>query len=284
MGEDDDCVEGEFVHQLAARKRIQDLEESTEADTKDADALKAAIIELGTRHRLASSHTSFVGVDPRGSQDSRFYYGLMQTREVANQMPRNRCAPKTLKLKKCGKKASSISFDRSSCIPSRLASALPPPGSGFYGTTASAGFGGFSAQPQQHQQTASFGAPPPGLFKAAGSGSFDGFAAGQPQQQQQASFGAAPPPPPPGGSLSGVPASVAAGFGSGGGACFGGPPQARGPQEDLFSFRVPQAAPAAAPASAHGFSFGGPTGGGGLFGSAASTESAPALDSSSKVS
>jgi hypothetical protein len=78
-----DWIEGEFVHQLAARKKIQDLEETSIADSASDEELKKAIVKLGVTYSLASKHTSFVGVDPIGNRKS--YYGMMAQRNVPNQ-------------------------------------------------------------------------------------------------------------------------------------------------------------------------------------------------------
>ena len=80
-----DFIEGEFVHQLGARKRIQDLEEGPEKETASANDLKEAIVRLGTKYSLASRHTSFVGIDPEDSE--RRYHGVMAKRQVPNQVP-----------------------------------------------------------------------------------------------------------------------------------------------------------------------------------------------------
>ncbi|GAA6005506.1 VIT and vWA domain-containing protein [Rhodotorula paludigena] len=61
-----------FVHAIAARKLIQDLEDgehdfASSLDKKDDDlvsrTVKAAVVRLGKTYSLASSHTSFVAVD-----------------------------------------------------------------------------------------------------------------------------------------------------------------------------------------------------------------------------
>ena len=78
---DSDKIKGNFVHQLAARKRIQDLEEDTD---RPKDLVEKAITKLGLEYKLASKFTSFIGVD---KTDSEKRYGTMQLREVANQVP-----------------------------------------------------------------------------------------------------------------------------------------------------------------------------------------------------
>ncbi|TRY77470.1 hypothetical protein TCAL_10676 [Tigriopus californicus] len=76
-------IEGEFVHQLAARKRIQDLEED-HSQRFEPTLKKEAIIRLAKKYRLASSHTSFVGID--SAESGRYLYGMV-TREIKNQVP-----------------------------------------------------------------------------------------------------------------------------------------------------------------------------------------------------
>ena len=84
---EDNKIEGEFVHQLAARKKIQDLEEESvlQENHQYRDQYKEAIIDLGKKYNLASQHTSFVGVDSKES-DKKFH-GEMVRRDVANQVP-----------------------------------------------------------------------------------------------------------------------------------------------------------------------------------------------------
>ncbi len=63
----------------------QDLEESPPVD-QDPDDINRAIEELGKTYSLASSQTSFVGVD-KTAGDKSWWFGPMMTREVANQVP-----------------------------------------------------------------------------------------------------------------------------------------------------------------------------------------------------
>ena len=62
-------INGDFVHQLAARKRIQDLEEMVVEEGSESEITKKdvedAVVELGIKFKLASKHTSFVGVDEK---------------------------------------------------------------------------------------------------------------------------------------------------------------------------------------------------------------------------
>jgi hypothetical protein len=81
-------LDGNFVHQLAARKRIQDLVETVsveeEGGVKKEDVEKA-IVELGIKYRLASKHTSFVGVDDKAAKGD--FELAMNTRDIKNQVP-----------------------------------------------------------------------------------------------------------------------------------------------------------------------------------------------------
>ena len=62
-------INGDLVHQFAARKRIQDLEEMIVEEGPESEITKKdvedAIVELGLKFKLASKHTSFVGVDEK---------------------------------------------------------------------------------------------------------------------------------------------------------------------------------------------------------------------------
>jgi hypothetical protein len=111
---------------LAARKKIQELQESTSTDEtgdeekepKDKDEVKKAITKLGIENGLASKYTSFVGVDKttgKAVEDQP-----MSTREIKDQvasgfgmsfggsynamggMIEKACAPSRSKMK-CGK-------------------------------------------------------------------------------------------------------------------------------------------------------------------------------------
>ena len=73
-------IEGSFIHQLAARKKIQELEESHNLDESD---VKRVVTELSLSHNLASKYTSYIGVDAKGSEK---YYQAMVTRIVPHQI------------------------------------------------------------------------------------------------------------------------------------------------------------------------------------------------------
>ena len=84
--------DGDFIKKLAARKKIQELEENQEFDEYGnvrnnlvADDRKQFIIKLGIENCLASSQTSFVGVDERTKK--RINEGVMYERHINNQIP-----------------------------------------------------------------------------------------------------------------------------------------------------------------------------------------------------
>ena len=79
----DSMIEGNNVHQLFARKMIQELEEKHEHENKEET--KKLITELGLKYKLASKYTSFVGIDEKQGKSRE----MMVTRHVKNQMPDN---------------------------------------------------------------------------------------------------------------------------------------------------------------------------------------------------
>lgn len=85
--EEENFLEGIAVHQMFARKLIQDLEEDGSSlretiSPHDKDQVKKLIVDLGTKYHIASSETSFVGVDEMKNCD----VGVMSTRQVKNQI------------------------------------------------------------------------------------------------------------------------------------------------------------------------------------------------------
>eukprot|EP00092_Neocalanus_flemingeri_P018239 GFUD01019739.1.p1 GENE.GFUD01019739.1~~GFUD01019739.1.p1 ORF type:complete len:927 (-),score=280.27 GFUD01019739.1:214-2994(-) len=79
----DSFIHGNCLHQLFARKMIQEVEEKHEQE--NVDESKKLITALGLKYNLASKYTSFVGVDEKHGNSSTF----MVTRHVKNQMPQN---------------------------------------------------------------------------------------------------------------------------------------------------------------------------------------------------
>jgi len=82
-------LNGNFVHQLAARKRIQDLVETVQVEEEEEgvsrEEMEKAVVELGIKYRLASEHTSFVGVDDKAAKGD--FELAMNTRDIKNQVP-----------------------------------------------------------------------------------------------------------------------------------------------------------------------------------------------------
>ena len=77
---------GQLVHQMAARKRIQDLEEKlSNYFNANHNDIKEEIIELSLKFHIASTHTSFVGVD----KDTRktILEPAMRSRQVHQEIP-----------------------------------------------------------------------------------------------------------------------------------------------------------------------------------------------------
>ena len=82
-----------LVRKLAARKKIQELEEHQildqygyeDTDQETSDKKKNTIIQLGIENSLASKHTSFVGVDEKTNNHTNDM--AMMTREIKNQIP-----------------------------------------------------------------------------------------------------------------------------------------------------------------------------------------------------
>ena len=79
----DSFIHGNSVHQLCARKIIQEVEEKHEQESLEDS--KKLITGLGLKYNLASKYTSFVGVDEKQGKRDEF----MITRHVKNQMPQN---------------------------------------------------------------------------------------------------------------------------------------------------------------------------------------------------
>ena len=75
----DSYIEGRSLHQLCARKLIQEVEEAGEGRGEDGRPL---VTELGLKYGLASAFTSFVGVDEVPGS-----CGVMVTRRVASATP-----------------------------------------------------------------------------------------------------------------------------------------------------------------------------------------------------
>ena len=85
--------EGSIVRKLAARKKIQELEESVTEDSfrgwsdDERNGIKKSIVKLGLENNLASQYTSFVGIDEM-SGDTLSDIPI-STREIKNQLASN---------------------------------------------------------------------------------------------------------------------------------------------------------------------------------------------------
>lgn len=82
---EDEVLGGKDFHCMFARKLIQDLEEGN-YDTATQEETKDLIVELGTTYQLASKHTSFIGVDNSKEKDDNTENGVMNTRQIKNQI------------------------------------------------------------------------------------------------------------------------------------------------------------------------------------------------------
>jgi len=78
----DSFIEGKSLHQLFARKMIQEIEEKNVIENQNES--KELILELGLKYNLASKYTSFVGVDTKQNTSHSIF---METRNVKNQTP-----------------------------------------------------------------------------------------------------------------------------------------------------------------------------------------------------
>ena len=82
--------EGSIVRKLAARKKIQDLEESETEDSfrgwsdDERNGIKKSIVKLGLVNNLASQYTSFVGIDQ--TTGDTLSYKPISTRDIKNQL------------------------------------------------------------------------------------------------------------------------------------------------------------------------------------------------------
>ncbi len=121
----EECIleDGCFVHQLSARKQIQEMEEdsSNEYDYYSGSREnnhKDAITKLALTYGLGSKYTSFVGVDKATRKD--WFEPAMSTRHVKQEVPFGYGAPvmsnfvslKSLEVLRPGRK---INFVVSAC-------------------------------------------------------------------------------------------------------------------------------------------------------------------------
>jgi hypothetical protein len=81
-----DCLlkSGKLVHQMAARRQIQDLEE--ENSEYVPDEVKEEISDIALKYGIASKYTSFVGVDKKTRKS--VLEPAMSTRQIQQEVPR----------------------------------------------------------------------------------------------------------------------------------------------------------------------------------------------------
>jgi hypothetical protein len=83
---DNDYLEaGNFVHQMAARQLIQDLETNSKS-YEILDKVKKEVTDLGLEYGLATRYTSFVGVDKQTKK--MLHESAMITRHIDHEIPR----------------------------------------------------------------------------------------------------------------------------------------------------------------------------------------------------
>ena len=85
ISEKDRLDSGNFVHQMAARHMIQDLETNTKS-YETSEKVKKEITDLGLLYGLATRYTSFVGVDKQTKKS--FYESSMITHRIDHEVPR----------------------------------------------------------------------------------------------------------------------------------------------------------------------------------------------------
>ena len=85
ISEKDRLDSGNFVHQMAARHMIQDLETNTKS-YETSEKVKKEITDLGLLYGLATRYTSFVGVDKQTKKS--FYESSMITHQIDHEVPR----------------------------------------------------------------------------------------------------------------------------------------------------------------------------------------------------
>merc|ERR1719461_96555 len=84
--EKDHLEGGCFVHQMAARRRIQKIEDSLPFDEYELpEHAKKEITGLGRKFGLATKYTSFIGVDKQSKKS--LFEGAMQSRHIEHEIP-----------------------------------------------------------------------------------------------------------------------------------------------------------------------------------------------------
>ena len=84
--ENDHLEGGNFVHQMAARRKIQGIEDSLPFDEYELpEPAKKEITGLGLKFGLATKYTSFIGVDKQSKKS--LFEGAMQSRHIEHEIP-----------------------------------------------------------------------------------------------------------------------------------------------------------------------------------------------------
>eukprot|EP00092_Neocalanus_flemingeri_P042314 GFUD01046186.1.p1 GENE.GFUD01046186.1~~GFUD01046186.1.p1 ORF type:complete len:828 (+),score=250.72 GFUD01046186.1:263-2746(+) len=138
----DSFIQGNCLHQLFARKMIQDVEEKHEQENFEES--NKLITEMGLKYNLASKYTSFVGVDEKHGNSGTF----MVTRHVKNQLPQNTSSGQDFVSMKCRKKrvARHIVLQDNLVQSCAGASFLSPPGAAPPVRSYEASYGGMQMQ------------------------------------------------------------------------------------------------------------------------------------------
>merc|ERR1711963_1137257 len=77
---------GNFVHKMAGRRRIQEIEDSLPFDEYELpEPAKKEITGLGRKFGLATKYTSFIGVDKQSKKS--LFEGAMQSRHIEHEIP-----------------------------------------------------------------------------------------------------------------------------------------------------------------------------------------------------
>merc|ERR1719225_364084 len=82
IGKENILESGRLVHQMTARKQIQELEENSEYVS---DEIKEEISKLALKHGIASKYTSFVGVDKKTRKS--VLEPAMTSRQIQQEVP-----------------------------------------------------------------------------------------------------------------------------------------------------------------------------------------------------
>ena len=142
---------GKFVHQMAARRRIQDLEENSELNSTQEEE----ITNLGLKYGLATKFTSFIGVDKKTRKSP--FEGALIKHQIRQEVPFGLCQQQRPLMRMRQQPISGFSFASSpipgSCFQRGASRAFaskcsdsPPTGS-LFGASRSRNSGSFGSTP-----------------------------------------------------------------------------------------------------------------------------------------